>query len=137
MTGAVAEAYYANPPPGIVMGLAANATSFGSAVFIETVAERMSDKCATNMNNNMNNYIFFGITMEGTECARTPRLHYTGHLGETSRESVEIAYTFAQNVLKERRPENSFFQETSLHLNWLHGEIGKDGPSAVRAPFDF
>jgi ATP-dependent Lon protease len=96
-----ADQYYEMPPPGIVMGLGANNMG-GSGLFVETVAEQLGEKA---------------------------ELQLTGQVGDVMRESVSIAYTYAKNLLKKLLPENEFFLSSTLHLNWLHGGIPKDGPS--------
>lgn len=122
------ETLYANDgqafPPGIVMGLAWNPLG-GTPIYIETTALPVSlSDGATNVN------------------------IVTGQLGSVMKESVNIAYTFARQLLakfypvveeqKEVQDNNgkddgsisTFFKRNQIHLHVPEGAIEKDGPSA-------
>lgn len=73
----VSDRMYKTTPPGVVMGLAWTAMG-GSTLFIETMANRVSEK-----------------EQEG---GGKGSLLSTGQLGEVMKESTEIAYTFAKVV---------------------------------------
>jgi ATP-dependent Lon protease len=54
----------------------------------------------------------------------------TGQLGNVMKESVNIAYTYARQVMVERDRNNTYFRRHSLHLHVPEGAVEKDGPSA-------
>jgi len=97
-------------PHGIVMGLAWTSMG-GSALYIETQGIKR------------------GLDAEGK-----PRgggtLNVTGQLGDVMKESTQIAYTVARARLAEIAPDNSFFDDTDVHMHVPEGATPKDGPSA-------
>ncbi len=97
-------------PHGIVMGLAWTSMG-GSALYIETQGIKR------------------GLDAEGK-----PRgggtLKVTGQLGDVMKESTQIAYTVARARLAEIAPDNSFFDDTDVHMHVPEGATPKDGPSA-------
>lgn len=54
----------------------------------------------------------------------------TGKLGETMRESAEIAYSYVSSHLEKYNADLSFFDEAFVHLHVPEGATPKDGPSA-------
>lgn len=99
-----ADRMYDVTPPGVVMGLAWTAMG-GNILYIETVVKKASSESGGN-------------------------LTCTGHLGEVMKESVQIASTYAKTFLKEKNPENTFFDVSQVHLHVPEGATPKDGPSA-------
>ena len=97
-------------PHGIVMGLAWTSLG-GSALYVETQGIKR------------------GLDPEGK-----PRgggtLKVTGQLGDVMKESTDIAYTVARARLAAIAPENTFFDDTDIHMHVPEGATPKDGPSA-------
>lgn len=54
----------------------------------------------------------------------------TGRLGETMRESAEIAYSYVVGHLKDYGCDHDFFDMSMVHLHVPEGATPKDGPSA-------
>jgi Lon-like ATP-dependent protease len=54
----------------------------------------------------------------------------TGHLGTVMKESINIAYTFANQMLAKEYPENGYLRNHQVHVHCPEGAIEKDGPSA-------
>eukprot|EP00124_Ichthyophonus_hoferi_P001356 Ihof_evm4s68 gene=Ihof_evmTU4s68 len=54
----------------------------------------------------------------------------TGRLGETMKESAQIAYTFAKSFINKVDPNSTFFQDCPIHMHCPEGAVPKDGPSA-------
>lgn len=97
-------------PPGIVMGLAWTSMG-GSALYIETQAiQRRKDAEGKHRG---------GGTLKST-----------GQLGDVMKESTQIAYTVARARLSNIQPENSYFDESDIHVHVPEGATPKDGPSA-------
>lgn len=96
-------------PPGIVMGLAWNPLG-GSPVYIETVG--------------------LPLPGDGMSSGGGGVHMVTGQLGNVMKESVNIAYTYARQVMAERDRNNTYFRRHSLHLHVPEGAVEKDGPSA-------
>jgi len=97
-------------PNGIVMGLAYTSMG-GSALYIETQAvERGLDDD--------------GKTRGGGG------IKVTGNLGDTMKESSQIAYTVARAHLFRIDPKNSYFDKHDIHMHVPEGATPKDGPSA-------
>ena len=97
-------------PHGIVMGLAWTSMG-GSALYIETQG------------------IARGLDSEGKRRGGGT-LKCTGQLGDVMKESTQIAYTVARARLAEIDPENSYFDDTDIHMHVPEGAVPKDGPSA-------
>jgi Lon-like ATP-dependent protease len=97
-------------PHGIVMGLAWTSMG-GSALYIETQGIKR------------------GVDPEGKRRGGGT-LKVTGQLGDVMKESSDIAYTVARNLLADIEPNNAFFDETDLHMHVPEGATPKDGPSA-------
>lgn len=55
---------------------------------------------------------------------------YTGRLGETMRESADIAYSYVMGHLADFGVSAPFFDESFVHLHVPEGATPKDGPSA-------
>lgn len=62
--------------------------------------------------------------------AKTRGLKVTGQLGKVMQESAEIAYSFVMANLKRYGADETFFDETFIHLHAPEGATPKDGPSA-------
>ncbi|KAL9188569.1 hypothetical protein ACHAXT_006947 [Thalassiosira profunda] len=97
-------------PHGIVMGLAWTSMG-GSALYIETQGIKR------------------GLDAEGKQRGGGT-LKVTGQLGDVMKESSQISYTVARAQLAEKAPENSFFDDTDIHMHVPEGATPKDGPSA-------
>lgn len=97
-------------PHGIVMGLAYTSMG-GSALYIETQGIRRA------------------LDSEGK-----PRgggnLKVTGQLGDVMKESSQIAYTVARDLLSKVDASNGYFDERDIHMHVPEGATPKDGPSA-------
>lgn len=57
-------------------------------------------------------------------------LKLTGQLGNVMTESVNIAFSYVQNLLKEDQDSKRFFNNNSIHVHVPAGATPKDGPSA-------
>mmetsp|Transcript_37123 Transcript_37123/g.54588 ORF Transcript_37123/g.54588 Transcript_37123/m.54588 type:complete len:1044 (+) Transcript_37123:158-3289(+) len=97
-------------PHGIVMGLAWTSMG-GSALYIETQGIRR------------------GLDSEGKRRGGGT-LKSTGKLGEVMSESTQIAYTVARARLYDIQPNNSYFDDSDVHMHVPEGATPKDGPSA-------
>jgi Lon-like ATP-dependent protease len=95
---------YSKTPEGVVCGLAWTAMG-GSTLFIETVIDELASKS--------------GESKGSLRC--------TGRLGDTMKESSEIAYTVAKRYMHLLFPENEFLQTKAIHLHVPAGAIAKDG----------
>lgn len=51
-------------------------------------------------------------------------------MGSVMEESTRIAHTFARHKLQAVAPDNTFFEESEIHLHVPEGATPKDGPSA-------
>jgi len=60
----------------------------------------------------------------------TGKLSITGLLGDTMRESAQIALSYARNVARALPLKKNFFNEIDVHIHVPEGAIPKDGPSA-------
>jgi ATP-dependent Lon protease len=60
----------------------------------------------------------------------TGKFSLTGLLGDTMRESAEIALSYARNVVRVLPLKKNFFNEMDVHIHVPEGAIPKDGPSA-------
>merc|ERR1719486_740919 len=94
---------YAEPPAGVVMGLAYT-TLGGSALYIEVSP----------------------LPREGA----AGTVSVTGQLGNVMSESSKIALNVAKRYVSSVRPESTFFKDNDLHLHVPEGATPKDGPSA-------
>ncbi len=93
---------YADPPPGVVVGLAW--TSMGGATLsIEAVKTPNVDKTAMKL---------------------------TGNLGEVMKESAQIAWTYFMSSIEKFAPHYRFFEKNEIHIHVPEGATPKDGPSA-------
>lgn len=97
-------------PHGIVMGLAWTSMG-GSALYIETQGIKR------------------GLDTEGKRRGGGT-LKTTGQMGDVMKESTQIAYTVARARMAEIAPDNSFFDDTDIHMHVPEGATPKDGPSA-------
>lgn len=98
---------YPSPPVGVSMGLAWTAMG-GTVLYIETSLKSLDKEKKTDIG-----------TLSGT-----------GHLGDTMKESFEVAYTFTKTFLAKTDPTNDFLQKSHIHLHVPEGATPKDGPSA-------
>ena len=103
---------YEITPAGVATGLAWTAHG-GSVLYIETTLRK-----ALEMEKGKEKDAEFGS------------LETTGRLGETMRESCQIAYTFAKSFLVQHFPANTFLNIAHVHLHVPEGATPKDGPSA-------
>jgi ATP-dependent Lon protease len=117
-----------NPPPvGVAFGLSVSSSGMGGSILpIEVVADHFH---AARVNREKERDKEKEKDAEG-EKTGSGRLRITGRLGETLKESVDIAMTFAKNFLAARTPDNAFFTLYNLHMHLPEGAIQKDGPSA-------
>ena len=83
-------------PAGVCMGLAWTSHG-GSTLYIETIQQRPAKKGAG----------------EGSGGG----IEYTGNLGDVMKESIRIAYTFAQVYLGGLDPDNEFLATHKVHLH--------------------
>ncbi len=60
----------------------------------------------------------------------TGKLSLTGLLGDTMKESAQIALTYARGVAEVLPLKKNFFNEIDVHIHVPEGAIPKDGPSA-------
>lgn len=60
----------------------------------------------------------------------TGKLTITGLLGDTMRESAQIALSYARGVARALPLKKNFFNEMDVHIHVPEGAIPKDGPSA-------
>ncbi len=95
------ESLYAEPIPGVIMGLAWTSLG-GTTLYIESTSVE-TDKAG---------------------------LKQTGQLGAVMVESSEIAYTYVRALLNADVPAREFFQKRFVHLHVPAGATPKDGPSA-------
>lgn len=102
---------YETTPPGVVMGLAWTAMG-GSSLYIECCERRPQDPIDPK-----------GKVLDGS-------IELTGRLGDVMKESAHIASTFARNFLRQKDPNNKFFNGSHLHVHVPEGATPKDGPSA-------
>lgn len=98
---------YDEPPIGVTMGLAYSAMG-GAVLFIETSLKALvkDKKIGTG-------------TLSGT-----------GHLGDTMKESIDVAYSFSKSFLSQTDSTNDFLEKAHIHLHFPEGATPKDGPSA-------
>lgn len=97
-------------PHGIVMGLAWTNMG-GSALYIETQGIKR------------------GLDPEGKPRGGG-KIKATGQMGDVMKESTQIAYTVARARLAEIEPDNTYFDDTDIHMHVPEGATPKDGPSA-------
>lgn len=97
-------------PHGIVMGLAWTSMG-GSALYIETQGIKR------------------GLDKEG-KTRGGGGIKTTGQLGDVMKESSQIAYTLARARLSQIESNNSYFDDTDIHMHVPEGATPKDGPSA-------
>lgn len=98
-------------PPGVVMGLAWTAMG-GSILYIETAKRKLID------------------VKDDEKKGGNGSLYVTGHLGDVMKESSQIAFTVARNLLHRIDPNNTFLETSHVHLHVPEGATKKDGPSA-------
>lgn len=96
---------YEKTPIGVAMGLGVTSMG-GSSLYVESVLEQP-------------------LTSQSH-----PGLNRTGQLGDTMKESSNIAYSFVRMFLGKKYPDNRFFERAKIHLHCPEGAIPKDGPSA-------
>lgn len=92
---------YAKTPPGIAVGLAW--TSMGGATLYTE-----------------------SVRVTGSK----PGLKTTGQLGDVMKESTQIAFSYAKNLIGKIDPSNRFFDSAGVHMHIPEGSTPKDGPSA-------
>lgn len=96
---------YEKTPVGVVMGLAVSSMG-GSSLYVESVLEQP-----------LTHHSHAGFSR-------------TGQLGDTMKESSNIAYSFVRMFMSEKLPTNRFFERAKIHLHCPEGATPKDGPSA-------
>lgn len=97
-------------PVGVVMGLGWSPLG-GSPIFIEAV----------------------GVPIAGSGEQKHGRgsIHMvTGHLGTVMKESVNIAYSYVNQLIAKIEIENDYLRNHHVHVHCPEGAIEKDGPSA-------
>lgn len=97
------ERLYDQTPVGVVMGLAWTAMG-GSTLYVETALVEQGEGKGS--------------------------LLLTGQLGDIMKESAQIAHTVARAILRQKEPDNLFFENSKFHLHVPAGATPKDGPSA-------
>lgn len=100
-----ADRMYEKTPIGVTMGLGVTNMG-GTSLYVESVLEQP-------------------LTSQSQ-----PGLSRTGQLGDTMKESSNIAYSFVRMFLGKKFPDNRFFEKAKIHLHCPEGAIPKDGPSA-------
>jgi ATP-dependent Lon protease len=60
----------------------------------------------------------------------TGKFSLTGLLGDTMKESAQIALSYARNITRVLPLKKNFFNEMDVHIHVPEGAIPKDGPSA-------
>ena len=101
----IADRLYETTPPGVAMGLAWTSMG-GAALYVESILESALSQSSR------------------------PGLERTGNMKPVMKESTQIAYSFAKNVLATKFPDNKFFDFARIHLHCPEGAVQKDGPSA-------
>lgn len=56
--------------------------------------------------------------------------HFTGHLGEVMKESMDVVLSFLKVNAKEFQIDIDVFEQSDIHIHALEGATLKDGPSA-------
>ncbi len=56
--------------------------------------------------------------------------HFTGHLGEVMKESMDVVLSFLKVNAKEFQIDTDVFEHSDIHIHALEGATLKDGPSA-------
>ncbi len=54
----------------------------------------------------------------------------TGQAGDVMKESAQIAWTYAQTIVRRYSPDIPFFEKSQVHIHIPEGATPKDGPSA-------
>ena len=54
----------------------------------------------------------------------------TGHLGTVMKESINIAYSYVNQLVAKIDPENDYLRSHHVHVHCPEGAVEKDGPSA-------
>jgi Lon-like ATP-dependent protease len=123
------DRHFAEPPPGVVPGLAY--TSLGGVLlYIETkVIGREGGRGGDEFGDD--GLDDAGDGGRGDASFRPPRVTTTGQLGDVMRESSQIAAAVASDKTVAFEPGNSFFNSgPTIHLHVPEGATPKDGPSA-------
>lgn len=95
---------YDEVAPGIVTGLAWTAVG-GATLYIESKIYQTSENGGGD-------------------------IKITGRLGETMKESAQIAYSYVQSIASNHGIDPDFFKKNKIHLHIPEGATPKDGPSA-------
>ena len=69
--------------------------------------------------------LFQRSAKDGGEGGGQGGIQFTGNLGDVMKESIQIAYTFAQVYLAEVDAENSFLTSNKVHLHVPEGATPK------------
>ena len=110
--------YGENLPEGISIGLGYNSIG-GSILFIETsISTFGSGAGQTDLEKE-----------KGKKGSVKGSITVTGSLGETMKESIQIAYTFSKNICFSKYG-NDFLEQNDIHIHFPEGASKKDGPSA-------
>lgn len=102
----------ARMPVGVVMGLGWNPLG-GSPIFIEAVGVPT----------------YFGGSSEQKNHRGSVHM-VTGHLGTVMKESIDIAYSYVNQMMAKSYPNNDYLGNHRVHVHCPEGAIEKDGPSA-------
>lgn len=111
--------YQKSMPEGISIGLGYNSIG-GSILFIETSKSSFSSK-KTDENEK--------AQISSGKAGGKGNLIITGSLGDTMKESIQIAHTFSKNFCFQRFG-NDFLEQNDIHIHFPEGASKKDGPSA-------
>ena len=57
-------------------------------------------------------------------------IRYTGMLGQSMEESIEVAISYIKSMKEEFHLQNIDFEHKDIHIHFLEGAIKKDGPSS-------
>lgn len=70
------------------------------------------------------------LYIEAIKIKKGNGLKLTGQLGNVMKESAEIAKSYVESILPNKKEYNEFFKNHLIHLHVPAGAIPKDGPSA-------
>lgn len=118
--------YSTNMPEGISIGLGYNSIG-GSILFIETSKSSFIEKNTEESEEKDNNVV--GGVIETKKSSGRGNMILTGQLGDTMKESIQIAHTFSKNLCFELYG-NEYLEQNDIHIHFPEGASKKDGPSA-------
>ncbi len=70
------------------------------------------------------------IDIECSSFKGTGKYNYTGSLGEVTRESIEVAFSYIKSNLNEFDLNEKMFSDNDFHIHFTEASSQKDGPSA-------